>query len=209
MRRNYCRSVISLQEPLPHSLWISLDLHGILAIVWTPVYSVVSICVCWPPKRRVYNITSSSLLHRKYLLLLCCLLKVSQYRLALIDTASVHIVKGISQLIHNRSSACWLELELERDAWLVSVVAASVVGPCRRARTHILPTGGNFLLLECASAGVCFCWSVLLLECASAGVCFCWSELLLAWLAYAAAGVAGGASAGGMLGSTRLLRGPD
>ena len=41
----------------PHSLWISLDLHGILAIVWTLAYSVVSICVCWPPKRRVYNIT--------------------------------------------------------------------------------------------------------------------------------------------------------
>ena len=101
MRRNYCRSVISLQEPLPHSLWISLDLHGILAIVWTPAYPVVSICVCWPRKRRVYNITSSSLLHRKYLLLLCCLLKVSQYQLALIDTASVHIVKGISQHIHN------------------------------------------------------------------------------------------------------------
>ena len=102
MRRNYCRSVISLQEPLPHSLWISLDLHGILAIVWTPAYSVVSICVCWPPKRRAYNTTPSSLLHRKYLLLLCCLLKVSQYQLALIDTASVHIIKGISQHIHNR-----------------------------------------------------------------------------------------------------------
>ena len=101
MRWNYGRSVTSLQEPLFDSLWISLDLHGILAIVWTPAYSVVSICVCWPPKRRVYNITSSSLLHRKYLLLLCCLLKVSQYRLALIDTASVHIVKGISLHIHN------------------------------------------------------------------------------------------------------------
>ena len=103
MRRNYCRSVISLPEPLPHSLWISLDLRGILAIVWTPAYYVASICVCWPHKRCVYNITSSSLLHRKYLLLLCCLLKVSQYRLALIDVASVHIVKGISQHIHNSS----------------------------------------------------------------------------------------------------------
>ena len=47
-------------------------------------------CVCWPPKRRVYNITSSSLLHREYLLLLCCLLKVSQYRLALIDSLCPH-----------------------------------------------------------------------------------------------------------------------
>ena len=186
MRRNYCRSVTSLQEPLPHSLWISRDLHGILAIVWTHAYPVVSICVCWPPKRRVSKTTSSSLLHRKYLLPLCSLLKVSQYQLALIDTASVHIVKGISQHIHNRSLACWLELELERDAWLVSVVAASVVGPCRRARTHILSTGGAF-----------FRSALLLLECASAGVRFCWSELLLAWLAYAAAGVAGGASAGG------------
>ena len=103
MRRNYCRSVIQLQEPLPHSLWISLDFHGILAIVWTPAYPVVSICVCWPPKRRVYNTTFSSLLHRKYLLLVCCLLKLSQNQLALIDTASVHIVKGISQHIRNRS----------------------------------------------------------------------------------------------------------
>ena len=101
MQMNYCRSVISLREPLPHFFWISLDLHGILAIVWIPAYSVVSTCVCWLPKRRVYSITSSSLLHRKYLLRLCCLLKVSQYRLALIDTASVHIVKGISQHIHN------------------------------------------------------------------------------------------------------------
>ena len=101
MRRNYCRSVISLQEPLPHSLWISLDLHGILAIVWTPPYSVVSICVCWSHKLRVHNITSSPLLHRNDLLLLRCLFKVSQYRLALIDTGSVHIVKGISHHIHN------------------------------------------------------------------------------------------------------------
>ena len=182
MRKKYCPRVISLQEHLPHSLWISMDLHGILAIVWTPAFSVVSICVCWPPKRRVYNITSSSLLHRKYLLLLCCLLKVSQYRLALIDPASVHVVKGISQHIHDRSRACWLEHELERDVWLVWVVAASVVGPCRRVRTHIRSTGGIFLLLECASAGMCFCWS----------------ERLLSWRAYAAAGVAGGASAGGL-----------
>ena len=41
MRRNYCRSAILLQEPVPHSLWITLDLHVILAIVWTPAYSVV------------------------------------------------------------------------------------------------------------------------------------------------------------------------
>ena len=44
---------------------------------------------------------SSSLLHRKYLLLLCSLLKVSQYQLTLIDTASVHIGKGIFQHVHN------------------------------------------------------------------------------------------------------------
>ena len=29
--------------------WISLDLHGILAIVWTPAYSLVSICVFATP----------------------------------------------------------------------------------------------------------------------------------------------------------------
>ena len=115
MRRNYCRSVISLQEPLPHSLWISLDLHGILAIVWTPAYSVISTCVCWPPKRRVYNITSSSLLHRKYLLL-CSLLKVSQYQLTLIDTASVHIGKGIFQHVHNTVTVSYTHLTLPTKA---------------------------------------------------------------------------------------------
>ena len=80
---------------------------------------------------------------------------MSQYQLALIDSLCPHCqgylptypLRSIN--IENR----WLELELERDAWLVSVVAASVVGPCRRARTHILPTGG--FLPECASpAGV-------------------------------------------------------
>ena len=35
--------------------------------------SVVHICVCWPPKRRVYIIASLLLQHRKYLILLCCL----------------------------------------------------------------------------------------------------------------------------------------
>ena len=101
---NVCGGITAVVLSRCRSLYLILrDLHGILAIVWAPAYSVVSICVCWPPKRRVYNITSSSLLHRKYLLLLCCLLKVSQYQLALIDTASVHIVKGISQHIHTPS----------------------------------------------------------------------------------------------------------
>ena len=139
MRRNYCRSVISLQEPLPHSLWISLDLHGILAIVWTPAYPVVSACVghlsC-----RVYNITSSSLLHGKYLLLLCCLLKVSQYQLALIDTASVHIVKGISQHIHN-------SLNSHTSTYQIHIVfrfnphsrCNSSSRCCYRAREHVDP----------------------------------------------------------------------
>ena len=45
-RRNYCSNVVSLQEPLPHSSCISLDLHGILAFVCTAAYSVVSLCVC-------------------------------------------------------------------------------------------------------------------------------------------------------------------
>ena len=42
-------------------------------IVGVPALSVVYICVCWPPKRRVKTITSPLLQHRKYLLLLCCL----------------------------------------------------------------------------------------------------------------------------------------
>ena len=113
---------------------------------------------------------------------------MSQDQLALVDTASVHIVKGISQHNHNRSCACWLELELERDAWLVSVVAASVVGPCRRARIHILSTGGSFLLLECASAGVSFCWRG-------------WRTLMLAWLEELQLEVC--------IESTRLIQGSD
>ena len=39
---------------------------GLLRCLWF-------ISVCWPPKRRVYTITSLLLQHRKYLLLLCCL----------------------------------------------------------------------------------------------------------------------------------------
>ena len=74
-------------------------------IVWTPVLSVVYICVCWPPKRRVYTITSLLLHHRNNLLLLCCLpypAKVSHYyRPTSVDTASVHIVKGITKHNHN------------------------------------------------------------------------------------------------------------
>ena len=76
------RSILSLWYPPYHSLWINLwtcmvsELSCHLweaAIVWTPALSVVCICVCWPPKRRVYTITSLLLQHRKYLLLLCCL----------------------------------------------------------------------------------------------------------------------------------------
>ena len=118
-RRNYCRGVISVQENLPHSLWVSLDLHDILAIIWTPAYPVVSICVCWPPNRRVYNITSSPLLHRKYIWLLYCLLKVSQYWLALIDIASFHIVKGISHHIDNICrSIILLQEPLPHPLWI-------------------------------------------------------------------------------------------
>ena len=106
-----CRS---LYVTLCGSLWTSIASQP----VWTSAYSVVSICVCWPPKRRVYNITSSSLQHRKYLLLLCRLLKVSQYRRALIDTASVHIVKGISQHIHNIGHSK-LEIGGQSSTWQI------------------------------------------------------------------------------------------
>ena len=34
------------------------------SIVWTSVYSVVYISVCWPPTRRIYSITQSSLQYR-------------------------------------------------------------------------------------------------------------------------------------------------
>ena len=98
-------------------------------------YPVVSICVCWPPRRCVYNITSSSLLHRKYLLLLCCLLKVSQYQLALIDTASVHVVKGISQHIrHNHRMSCRLS-----DSAVCSNSKTSPQTPHSYGKLHISP----------------------------------------------------------------------
>ena len=82
MRGNYCRKILLLWYPPAHSLWINLwtcmvsELSCHLweaTIVWTPASSVVYICVCWPPKRRVYTITSLLLQHRKYLLLLFCL----------------------------------------------------------------------------------------------------------------------------------------
>ena len=59
--------------------------------------------------------TSSSLLHRKYILLLCCLLKVPQYRLTLIDTASVHIVNGFSHHIH-KTRTNWRRGRLQKSA---------------------------------------------------------------------------------------------
>ena len=100
LKCNLCGGITAVVLSRCRSLYSTL-----CGSLWTPAYSVVSICVYWPPKRRVYNITPSSLLRGKYLLLLCHLLEVSQYRLALIDTASVHIVKGISQHIHNISSS--------------------------------------------------------------------------------------------------------
>ena len=78
-----------------------LPSSGLLHYLWF-------ISVCWPPKRRVYIITSLLLQHRKYLLLFCCLpylpAKVSHYcRPTSVDTASVHVVSGITQNIHKRS----------------------------------------------------------------------------------------------------------
>ena len=43
-----------------------LPSSGLLHYLWF-------ISVCWPPKRRVYTITSLLLQNRKYLLLFCCL----------------------------------------------------------------------------------------------------------------------------------------
>ena len=63
----------------------------------------------WTSRHRLYCTES--------ILLLCCLLKVSTHRLAPIDTASVHIVKGFSQHIHSSlylaSVRPWTEGEVE------------------------------------------------------------------------------------------------
>ena len=150
--------------------------------------------MCWPPKRRVYNITSSSLLHRKYVLLLCYLLKVSLYRLALIDTASLSTLSRVSpsvSIIVHEPVGLSLSLNVTRGSlrWSRLLSLDPVV-----VRAHtFFPRGGAF-----------FCWSVLLLECTSAGVSFCWRgwrTLLLAWLEELQLEV--------YIGSTRLLRGPD
>ena len=95
-----CRS---LYVTLCGSLWTSMASQPSFRLPHTLWF----LSVCWPPTRRVYNITSSSLLHKKYLLLLYCVIKVSQYQLALIDTAFVHLVMGISQHIH---SSCRLRV---------------------------------------------------------------------------------------------------
>ena len=99
MRRNYCRSILLLWYPSSHSLWINLwtcmvsELSCHLweaTIVWTPALSVVYICVCWPPKRRVHTITSLLLQHRKYLLLLCCLPYLPSQGVTLISIIGSH-----------------------------------------------------------------------------------------------------------------------
>ena len=78
----YCRSIFLLWNPLSQSLWINLwtcmvfELSWHLSeatIVWTPALSAVYICVCWPPKRRVYTMTLLLLQHGRYPLLPCCL----------------------------------------------------------------------------------------------------------------------------------------
>ena len=78
-------------------------------IVWTPALSVVYIGVCWPPKRRIDTITSLLLQHRKYLLPFCCLpyLPSQGVTLLSVDTASVHVVKGITQNIHKICCTCF------------------------------------------------------------------------------------------------------
>ena len=73
-----CCGILHLTLSLWINLWAcmvsELSCHLWEAtIVWTPALSVVYSCVCWPPKCRVYTITSLVLQHRKYLLLLCCL----------------------------------------------------------------------------------------------------------------------------------------
>ena len=118
MRRNYCRSILLLWYPPSHSLWINLwtcmvsELSRHLwqaTIVWTPALSVVYICVCvghlsavFTPSRHCFYSTESIF----YFFAACPIYpaKVSHYyRPTSVDTASVHIVKGITQNIHKTS----------------------------------------------------------------------------------------------------------
>ena len=185
MRRNYCRSVISLQEALPHSLWISVDLHGILAIVWTPAYPVLSICVCWPPKRRVYNITSSSLLSPTSLL--------PAQSVAVSDSAdktqplsTLSRVSPSISIVGHEPVGLSLSLSVTRGSFRWSRLLLS--DPVTVRAHTFFPRGGSFLLLECASAGVSFCWRG-------------WRPQLRSWLEELQLEVC--------IESTRLLRGPD
>ena len=107
-------TAVALRYPPSHSFWINLwtcmvsELSCHLweaTIVWTPALSVVYICLCRPPKRRVYTITSLLLQHF-YFFATCPIYqaKVSHYyRPTSVDTASAHIVKGITQNTHKRS----------------------------------------------------------------------------------------------------------
>ena len=134
MRRNYCRSILLLWYPPPHSLWINLwtcmvsklSCHLWEAIiVWIRALSVVYICVCWPPKRR-FTASRHCFYSTEgifYFFAACPIYpaKVSHYyRPTSVDTASVHIVKGITKNIHKRSWAfrtfvSWLGLGFGLD----------------------------------------------------------------------------------------------
>ena len=83
-----------------------VDLSG---LAWYPTCSITSgklpssglqctlwfTYLCWPPQRRIFNITPSSAAQKYLLLLFCHLLAVSLPRLTPRGTATAHIVKGI------------------------------------------------------------------------------------------------------------------
>ena len=114
MRRNYCCSILFLWYPPSHSLWIilwtcmvSLSLvmcgelpsSGLLHYLWFISVCVGHLSAVFTPPRHCFYGTEGIF----YFCAACpiYLAKVSRYyRPTPVDTASVHIVKGIIQNIH-------------------------------------------------------------------------------------------------------------
>ena len=124
MRRNYCRSILLLWYPPSHSSWINIStLRGSTSgPAWYPSCPVisgklpssgllhwlwfVSLCVghlsaVFTPLRHFFYSTEGLF----YFFATCpiCPAKMSHsYRPTSVDTASIHIIKGITENVHKR-----------------------------------------------------------------------------------------------------------
>ena len=136
--------------------WISLDLHGILAIVWTPAYSLVSICVFTTP--------APCLQHH---VIVSTAQKVSPNSLRPAQSVAVSASADKAQPLSTLSRVSPTISIIGHEPVGLSLSLSVTRGPFRwsrllpsdrvAVRAHtFFPRGGSFLP-ECASsAGVCF-----------------------------------------------------